>query len=66
MEYYSGYSKSDFLPCVNRMAKLVTKMTVAKQQSVREKYSNSRFLRVAKDPALFGKTVKEMAADCSK
>lgn len=46
---------------MGKLAQLLKKMPVAKQQAVREKYSNSRFLRVAKEPSLFGRTVRELA-----
>ena len=42
-------------------------MTVAKQQAVREKYSAATRLRVAKLPALSGKTMKDiMLLGCRK
>ena len=47
---------------MQKLALLVLRMPVAKQQAVREKYSSSRFLRVAREPALFGETIKELAS----
>ena len=47
---------------MGKLAQLVIKMPIAKQQAVREKYSNSKFLRVAKEPSLFGKVTNELAA----
>ena len=62
LEHYTGYTETDLLPCMQKLAQLVVRMPLVKQQAIREKYSSKRFLRVAKEPALFGETIRELAA----
>lgn len=44
------------------MAHLVVNMHTSKQQAVKNKYSSSKFLRIAKEPCLQGKVMKDLAA----
>ncbi len=62
LEHYTGYAQSDLLPCITTFARLISKLPVAKQQSVREKYCNSRYLRVAMEPGLTGEAVRELVS----
>lgn len=56
----SAHTEAQLLPCVGKLAQLLSRMTVAKQQAVREKYSAVTRLRVAKLPVLSGRTVKDI------
>ena len=37
-------------------------MHTSKQQAVKNKYTSSKFMRIAKEPCLQGKVIKELAA----
>ena len=60
--YYGDYTVQDLGPCCSQLAMLVKGMHSSKQQAVREKYTNSKFLSVAKEPALRGGIIQELAA----
>lgn len=62
LEHYTTYTEAELLPCMQKLAQLVLRMPLVKQQAVREKYSSSKFLRVAREPALFGETITELAS----
>ena len=62
LQHYSTYSESELMPCVKRMAKLISTMASSKQQAVRNKYSSSKFLRIAKEPRLSSSVVLELAS----
>lgn len=62
LQHYSTYSESQIMPCVRKMAKLVTAMASSKQQAIRNKYSSSKFLRIAKEPRLSSSLVMELAS----
>lgn len=48
LQHYSGYSEEDVLPCMRKMAQLLMETRTSKQQAVMNKYSSSRFFKVAK------------------
>ena len=60
--YYGDYTERDLQPCCIQLAIIVKGMHSCKQQAVREKYSNSKFLSIAKEPALSGSIIQELAA----
>ncbi|XP_011404046.1 PREDICTED: G2/mitotic-specific cyclin-B-like [Amphimedon queenslandica] len=62
LRHYSQYTEPDVLPCVGKMASLVLSMHTAKQQAVKNKYCSSKFMRIAKEPCLQGKIMKELAS----
>ena len=61
-EYYGDYTVQDLGPCCSQLAVILKGMHSSKQQAVREKYTNSKFLSVAKEPALRGGIIQELAA----
>ena len=64
LRHYSTYSEADIMPCVRKMCSLLVAMPTAKQQAVRRKYSEKKFLSVAKNDALQGHTIRTLAAQC--
>lgn len=46
LEFYTSYSQADLLPCVNDMYAIFAQAPNNNLQAVRDKYSQSRFLRV--------------------
>jgi cyclin B len=62
LHHYSSYSESQLLPCARRLAWLVSNMAGSKQQAVRNKYSSSRFLKVATNSGLQSRLIRELAA----
>jgi hypothetical protein len=61
-DYYGGYTESDLQPCRRQLAIIVKGMQSSRQQAVKDKYSNSKFLSIAKEPALSGSVIQELAA----
>ena len=47
LQFYSGYSEGQLEACLSTLALLVERMPLAKEQAVREKYSNSKLMGVA-------------------
>ena len=47
LEHYTSHNIHDIQPCAAKMVKLVHNMSKAKQQAVRTKYSDRKFMKVA-------------------
>ena len=62
MVHYSRYTEAEILPCMSKMAQRVTNIGSAKQKAVRDKYSASRFMRVAKEDMLQGQIVHDLVS----
>ena len=62
LEHYSNYSEDNILPCVRKMAQQVVAVTTSKQQAVRNKYSSTKFMKIANEPSLSSKVVLDLAA----
>ena len=62
LRHYSTYSEADIMPCLRKMCSLLVAMPTTKQQAVRKKYSDEKFLCVAKNEALQGHTIRTLAA----
>jgi len=62
LSHYSGYTESNILPVVCRMAKLVLTLDNSKYQAVKSKYSASKFMRISRLPDLTGSIVQDFAS----
>ena len=60
--FYSTYCEEQLIPCVKQMARIVVAMPTSKQQAIRKKYSDVKFLEVAKSESLKGTTVRTLAS----
>ena len=61
-DYYGGYTERELKPCCRQLAIIVKGMHSSRQQAVKDKYSNRKFLSIAKEPALSGSIIQELAA----
>lgn len=52
IQHYADYTLADIQPCIEDMKEVLAKSTTAKQQATRNKYSDPKFLRIAKLPDL--------------
>ncbi len=62
LAFYSTYSEEQLQPCVKKIAGLIIAMPTSKQQAIRKKYSEKKFLQVAKLEVLNGHTVRTLAS----
>ncbi len=60
--FYSTYSEEQLQPCVKKIARLIVAMPTSKQQAIKKKYSEKKFLQVAKFEALTSHIVRTLAA----
>ncbi|XP_019625403.1 PREDICTED: G2/mitotic-specific cyclin-B-like isoform X2 [Branchiostoma belcheri] len=65
LEYYSTYSEEDLLPIMRHMAKNISKSSTSKLQAVRNKYTSSKFLKIATIPELKSDYIQELAEKSS-
>lgn len=61
LAYYTTYQEEDLLGLVGAFANLLLNAEKSKQQTVREKYSKKKLLKVSLLPQLTSRTVKELA-----
>ena len=54
MEAHTRYTEADIKPCANAMARLQRKSATASLSAVHKKYSNPKFMEVARAPAPAG------------
>ncbi|CAH1254824.1 CCNB2 [Branchiostoma lanceolatum] len=65
LEFYSTYSEEDLLPTMRHMAKNIAKSSTSKLQAVRNKYTSSKFLKIATIPELKSDYIQELAEKAS-
>jgi len=54
LRHYSGYTSSQLIPLVSRLAEMLSKAPSSKMQAVRSKYSSSKLMQVCQLPHLSG------------
>jgi len=54
LQHYSGYTSSQLLPIISRLASMMAKVPSSKLQAVRTKYSSSKLMQVCHLPQLTG------------
>jgi cyclin B len=52
IQHYADYSLADIKPCIEDMKEMLAKSVTCKQQATRNKYSDPKYLRIAKLPEL--------------
>ena len=62
LHHYTTYSKENIMPCVHKLACLVSGMDTCKQQAVRTKYSSSKFMKVSKTGELKGDIIRFLSS----
>ncbi|XP_078593622.1 G2/mitotic-specific cyclin-B-like isoform X1 [Branchiostoma floridae x Branchiostoma japonicum] len=65
LEYYSTYSEEELLPIMRHMAKNIVKSSTSKLQAVRNKYTSSKFLKIATIPELMSDYIQQLAEKAS-